>query len=318
MPREHAASGEHGSEAAAHRREGRPVKRLACPNVWTGRQSRSPAAARASSELASGRARSGAARSASSSRRARLCERSAERAITRPTLSTASQTKRDPQRGEVSPEASATIVDGWRRATSSTARSRRASARRRWPEACGTRETLVPPGDGPGVPARTWTYGPFAAHRAPRSPGKMGRWTGGRSVVVAQKPSKLLGRVRFPSPACPAPRGVAQSGSAPGWGPGGRRFKSVSPITRTAGKWVCFGACYAREKCATGCSAEHDRGRPRLVGSRRSRLASRAGVWRLLAGASHRPWQSSSDTHRAKQPRTLVFPVTSPAGSGCA
>jgi hypothetical protein len=52
----------------------------------------------------------------------------------------------------------------------------------------------------------------------------------GRSVVVAQKPSKLLGRVRFPSPACPS-RGVAQSGSAPGWGPGGRRFKSCLPDT---------------------------------------------------------------------------------------
>ena len=53
----------------------------------------------------------------------------------------------------------------------------------------------------------------------------------GRSVVVAQKPSKLLGRVRFPSPALEVqqPRGVAQSGSAPGWGPGGRRFKSCLP-----------------------------------------------------------------------------------------
>ena len=92
----------------------------------------------------------------------------------------------------------------------------------------------------------------------------------GRSVVVAQKPSKLLGRVRFPSPAWPAPgaagiasiragarapitsgagdsaasgtrlssarpRGVAQSGSAPGWGPGGRRFKSCLPDVRTTG-----------------------------------------------------------------------------------
>src|SRR3954470_1611492 len=52
----------------------------------------------------------------------------------------------------------------------------------------------------------------------------------GRSVVVAQEPSKLLGRVRFPSPAWDDDiRGVAQSGSAPGWGPGGRRFKSCLP-----------------------------------------------------------------------------------------
>jgi hypothetical protein len=30
------------------------------------------------------------------------------------------------------------------------------------------------------------------------------------------------------------PRGVAQSGSAPGWGPGGRRFKSCLPDLRKA------------------------------------------------------------------------------------
>src|SRR4051794_25357311 len=58
----------------------------------------------------------------------------------------------------------------------------------------------------------------------------------GRSVVVAQEPSKLLGRVRFPSPASRDDdiRGVAQSGSAPGWGPGGRRFKSCLPDTAKA------------------------------------------------------------------------------------
>ena len=37
----------------------------------------------------------------------------------------------------------------------------------------------------------------------------------------------------------PDPRGVAQSGSAPGWGPGGRRFKSClpdwSPVRATKG-----------------------------------------------------------------------------------
>ena len=60
----------------------------------------------------------------------------------------------------------------------------------------------------------------------------MGRAQCGRSVVVAQEPSKLLGRVRFPSPALQHIRGVAQSGSAPGWGPGGRRFKSCLPDLR--------------------------------------------------------------------------------------
>src|SRR4051812_258 len=58
----------------------------------------------------------------------------------------------------------------------------------------------------------------------------------GGSVVVAQKPSKLLGRGRFPSPAWPLnggdPRGGAQSGSALGWGPSGRWFESSRPDTR--------------------------------------------------------------------------------------
>ena len=35
----------------------------------------------------------------------------------------------------------------------------------------------------------------------------------------ARRPGAILGRER----------GVAQSGSAPGWGPGGRRFKSSRP-----------------------------------------------------------------------------------------
>jgi hypothetical protein len=61
----------------------------------------------------------------------------------------------------------------------------------------------------------------------------------GRSVVVARKPSKLQGRVQFPSPAC-LPRGVAQSGSAPGWGPGGRRFKSCLPDLRIAWNSALF------------------------------------------------------------------------------
>src|SRR5436309_9785290 len=33
----------------------------------------------------------------------------------------------------------------------------------------------------------------------------------------------------WPGVESPGPRGVAQSGSAPGWGPGGRRFKSCLP-----------------------------------------------------------------------------------------
>ena len=63
----------------------------------------------------------------------------------------------------------------------------------------------------------------------------------GRGVLVAQEPSKLLGRVRFPSPASALPviptlgrvsvhaRGVAQFGSAFDWGSKGRWFKSSRP-----------------------------------------------------------------------------------------
>src|SRR5262249_1755978 len=71
---------------------------------------------------------------------------------------------------------------------------------------------------------------PHAAAPRTRAPGAGKIGTRGRSVGVAQKPSKLLGRVRFPSPACR--RGVAQSGSAPGWGPGGRWFESSLPDSR--------------------------------------------------------------------------------------
>src|SRR3954468_9540498 len=71
---------------------------------------------------------------------------------------------------------------------------------------------------------------PFLPTPRPRADMMVTEPSRGRSVVVAQEPSKLLGRVRFPSPASDDDiRGVAQSGSAPGWGPGGRRFKSCLP-----------------------------------------------------------------------------------------
>src|SRR3954453_18978084 len=54
--------------------------------------------------------------------------------------------------------------------------------------------------------------------------------------MAAQEPSKLLVRVRSSSPAPPSTsprlalrRGVAQSGSASGWGPEGRWFESRRP-----------------------------------------------------------------------------------------
>jgi hypothetical protein len=40
------------------------------------------------------------------------------------------------------------------------------------------------------------------------------------------------------------PRGVAQSGSAPGWGPGGRRFKSCLPDVRKS--WYSASSCLGR------------------------------------------------------------------------
>jgi hypothetical protein len=94
----------------------------------------------------------------------------------------------------------------------------------------------------------------------------------GRSVVVAQKPSKLLGRVRFPSPAsreegyASHPRGVAQSGSAFGWGQKGRWFKSSRPDSLNGPRcrlwsgravlppkrWGPFGVHFRREKVPSG------------------------------------------------------------------
>ena len=52
----------------------------------------------------------------------------------------------------------------------------------------------------------------------------------GRSVVVAQKPSKLLGRVRFPSPACCAAGAVSAPGSTPAW----RRPAAARAAARSA------------------------------------------------------------------------------------
>src|SRR3954468_5185363 len=57
---------------------------------------------------------------------------------------------------------------------------------------------------------------PVLSTRVRRAAMIIAKSSGGRSVVVAQEPSKLLGRVRFPSPALDDDiRGVAQSGSAP-------------------------------------------------------------------------------------------------------
>jgi hypothetical protein len=121
----------------------------------------------------------------------------------------------------------------------------------------------------------------------------------GRSVVVAQKPSKLLGRVRFPSPACCClmvvswlPRGVAQSGSAPGWGPGGRRFKSCLPDRRKcleiSGFWVSgtleggapgeqLGNKSSRRD-AWGLQAEHQASSPSVAWRQLRRLADDVGL----------------------------------------
>ena len=49
-----------------------------------------------------------------------------------------------------------------------------------------------------------------------------------------------------------APRGVAQSGSAPGWGPGGRRFKSCLPDRRNSCKSLVYWQMVRLEKCPTG------------------------------------------------------------------
>src|SRR5690349_3613664 len=102
-------------------------------------------------------------------------------------------------------------------------------------------------------------YRPRSAARAPapettitdsRRPATILGRLAGEVLTVALEPSKLSERVRLPSPALdsrpgfrsggvesPTPRGVAQSGSAPGWGPGGRRFKSCLPDHTTLLRW---------------------------------------------------------------------------------
>ncbi len=67
-----------------------------------------------------------------------------------------------------------------------------------------------------------------------RGPTSMSLPARARSSVGRARAFQARGRVRFPSPALrdetgDRSRGVAQSGSAPGWGPGGRRFKSCLP-----------------------------------------------------------------------------------------
>ncbi len=86
---------------------------------------------------------------------------------------------------------------------------------------------------------------PAAGHReqadaARRPAGGAGAPRPGASASCRWRaPRRRCGRSGKPSPSdrkargsvvrCPTPRGVAQSGSAPGWGPGGRRFKSSRP-----------------------------------------------------------------------------------------
>src|SRR5581483_2111272 len=111
---------------------------------------------------------------------------------------------------------------GLRRTWSGTARCR--------PRSGGRSQPAEAPPD-PSPPLTTATIQPLA----------------GEVSTVALEPSKLSERVRLPSPALTPtaprrigsgsvessqPRGVAQSGSAPGWGPGGRRFKSCLPDTK--------------------------------------------------------------------------------------
>ncbi len=61
---------------------------------------------------------------------------------------------------------------------------------------------------------------------------------GGRSVVVAQKPSKLLGRVRFPSPAC---TGHGEWRSLVAHPAGGRAVAGSNPVSpmKVAGSEPC-------------------------------------------------------------------------------
>src|ERR1700692_3680401 len=107
----------------------------------------------------------------------------------------------------------------------------------------------------------------------------------------------------------PKPRGVAQSGSAPGWGPGGRRFKSFLPDYEKGLQKACFSSGKrSRTECSVfySCSisaANPSRRAPRLkdeVGSRSVRYATR-----LLQGGSLRPCRSLTRARRWFHPQLV-------------
>ena len=85
------------------------------------------------------------------------------------------------------------------------------------------------------------SWGPPGVHGGPRTPINTGdtalfvrafQASRAGSIPVARSPGRSCEPARSLPPFAgmiDRPRGVAQSGSAPGWGPGGRRFKSCLP-----------------------------------------------------------------------------------------
>ena len=75
----------------------------------------------------------------------------------------------------------------------------------------------------------------------------------GRERLFTRDPVWEPGRagpVHRPEIRSRGPRGVAQPGSAPGWGPGGRRFKSSRPDSRSA--WLPRRRRRVRDEPAPG------------------------------------------------------------------
>ena len=116
------------------------------------------------------------------------------------------------------------------------------------------------------------------------------------------------------------PRGVAQSGSAPGWGPGGRRFKSCLPDSGTACNRVHEAANCLQTDCkevqATASQKWRICGTTNAFGSRSGAAGpeDRAQEVRSLSGET--PWMTSAAA--CSRARQMAGGVTYSGPSTCA
>ena len=118
------------------------------------------------------------------------------------------------RRRRARPRAATTTSTRCRSARPTTRRQHPHAERRLAPAGRGRRGSAPPHGRGDRPPARRYHGGASARAKCCGCTGAFQAPRAG-SIPVARLRNK--------------PRGVAQSGSAPGWGPGGRRFKSCLP-----------------------------------------------------------------------------------------